>query len=1108
MKHFFTTVMVAILSCTLSVAQWGGGGFGFDFGGGGSAGSGSLSGYTSKTNIDYVGDNHVGHKLDIYYPNDNQATHNVIIHIYGSAWGSNSSKGDADHGTVGKAALEAGYIFVTPNHRTYNDALWPAQINDIKAVVRYLRGNAKELNIDDSFIGISGFSSGGHLASMMGVTNGLKGDVKISSRDGSKSCTIDVEGNLGKYTSSSSWVDAVCDWSGPVDCLDKGCGNPINMSPENDMVGGCSPQSCPEKHASLGTNAYIELNKKNIVPHMVCHGTTDNIVPCCEGEKYRNNLKSAGIYTEWYNPSHGHNVNENYTDEMINFFNKIRSEKAAPQGGGDQGGNQGGEQGGGDTSDSKDNFQIYIAIGQSNMWGNAQVQSSDKATHDRIKMMSTANSRGNVGSWIPAVPPMCAPSSGYSLADNFIRVMADNAPECVTIGIIPVAIAGASFKAFDPNQCGSYFSSSESWLQNMAKEYDNNPYKRIVECAKKAQETGVIKGIIVHQGESDSGQSAWLTMVSTFYNNICKELGLDPSKTPILVGQMLEGGACAGHNTVIAQLPGKISNCGVVKTNNIPGESDRLHFTHDGYKELGKRYAEMMLEMADLNSNCGGGSQGGGSTPQTGAYQGKAADVPGKVEAEFYDEGGSGVAYKDTDTKNEGDAKFRTDEYVDIVKAGNGMAVGYTTTAEWLQYTINVTKAGDYYIGANMSCGTSDPACTISIDGKKVASITGTGVSQDWDTYAIGAASGKVTLTAGEHIMKVQIDAANTNVDYIIFSEESLGGSEGGGDDYTGSACDNYPALSGGTRVQSNSDRRDIGNGFHYEIWYDGKKGSDASMYYFKDKKCAFKSTWNENGDYLARVGLYWGQQNNKNYKALGGDLHCDFNYVIGNGSTGGGYNYIGIYGWTTSAKECEYYIVENTFFGGTAKQQGLYYNTTSRGKYKLDGDEYELWVGTRQDAPSASGNSTFTQIFAVRKTARSCGHISISDHFKNWERLGVDVITGNLYDCKFLCEVGAGKGSFELRYGNIWIGEAADVLETNANVENGIVLAPNPAENYVSVMSNETIEKVELVNTMGQIVSTQYDATNIELSVPAGIYFVQAYTKSGSVYVERLVVK
>ena len=72
---------------------------------------------------------------------------------------------------------------------------------------------------------------------------------------------------------------------------------------------------------------------------------------------------------------------------------------------------------------------------------------------------------------------------------------------------------------------------------------------------------------------------------------------------------MLEGGSCPGHNSVIAQLPNKISNCAVISTSNIPGESDRLHFTHDGYKELGKRYAEKMLTMIDFDGKCPDGSQ-------------------------------------------------------------------------------------------------------------------------------------------------------------------------------------------------------------------------------------------------------------------------------------------------------------------------------------------------------------------------------------------------------------------------------------------------------------------------------------------------------------------
>ena len=314
--------------------QWGGGG-GFNFGGEGSGNSGNIGDYQKKADIDYVGDNHVGHKMDIYFPKDDgKSTHPVVIHIYGSAWGSNNSKGSADLGTVGTAALGAGYILVTPNHRTYNDALYPAQINDIKAVVRYLRGNAQELGVDTSFIAVSGFSSGGHLASLMGVTRNVKDNYTVGS------ATMNIEGNLGRYTGESSWVDAVCDWSGPVDCRDKGCGNPIPMAPENDMVGGCDDRTCPDRHALLGANTFID---ETDAPVFVAHGSSDNIVPQCEGKKFYDNLIAKNVQDCEYHPhSGGHGVEGSLTGDMVKFLNKIKEKKAAAQAQGGEGG-QGGD---------------------------------------------------------------------------------------------------------------------------------------------------------------------------------------------------------------------------------------------------------------------------------------------------------------------------------------------------------------------------------------------------------------------------------------------------------------------------------------------------------------------------------------------------------------------------------------------------------------------------------------------------------------------------------------------------------------------------------------------------------------------------------------------
>ena len=80
------------------------------------------------------------------------------------------------------------------------------------------------------------------------------------------------------------------------------------------------------------------------------------------------------------------------------------------------------------------------------------------------------------------------------------------------------------------------------------------------------------------------------------------------------------------------------------------------------------------------------------------------------------------------------------------------------------------------------------------------------------------------------------------------------------------------------------------------------------------------------------------------------------------------------------------------------------------------------MYTGTRTNAPSITGTSTFTQVFAVRSSARTCGHISVSEHFKNWEKAGVQL--GGLYDCKILCEAGGGTGSIEYTYATMYIGE------------------------------------------------------------------------------------
>ena len=134
----------------------------------------------------------------------------------------------------------------------------------------------------------------------------------------------------------------------------------------------------------------------------------------------------------------------------------------------------------------------------------------------------------------------------------------------------------------------------------MVKEYDGNPYARLVEMAKLAQKDGVIKGILLHQGESNTNDSIWPQKVKGVYDNLIKDLNLNPKNVPLLAGELVNAdqkGACASMNKIIATLPKTISNSYVISSAGCPQRGDGLHFTVVGYRELGKRYAAQMLSL-------------------------------------------------------------------------------------------------------------------------------------------------------------------------------------------------------------------------------------------------------------------------------------------------------------------------------------------------------------------------------------------------------------------------------------------------------------------------------------------------------------------------------
>jgi hypothetical protein len=254
------------------------------------------------------------------------------------------------------------------------------------------------------------------------------------------------------------------------------------------------------------------------------------------------------------------------------------------------------------------NFQIYLCIGQSNMEGAARAELQDSTVNSRFQVMAAvdcANLGRTKGNWYPAVPPLCRCRTNLGPADYFGRTMVEKLPENAKVGVIVVAIGGCKIELFDKENYQSYTETAPGWMKGMIKEYDGNPYGRLVEMAKLAQKDGVIKGILLHQGESNPNDSLWTRKVKGVYDNLMKDLNLNPKNVPLLAGETVHAdqqGICAGFNQIIATLPQTLPNSYVISSAGCADGPDNLHFSAAGYRELGKRYAEKMLELMGIKN--------------------------------------------------------------------------------------------------------------------------------------------------------------------------------------------------------------------------------------------------------------------------------------------------------------------------------------------------------------------------------------------------------------------------------------------------------------------------------------------------------------------------
>jgi acetyl esterase/lipase len=273
-------------------------------------------------NINYAGDELTGHLLDIFLPSKGEAPFPVVITVAGSAFFSNNSKQHAF--SIGKILLKYGFAIVATNHRSSREAIFPAHVNDLKGVVRFLRANASKYRLDTTFIGIAGNSSGGNLAAMMGTSSGVK-NYTVGEK------TVSIEGDIGGNTTESSRVDAVVDWYGPTafERMDS-CGSKMVHdapdSPESVYIGE-SIQNNLDLCALANPITYVD---KNDPPFLVIHGEADPLVPHCQSVLLYKALKKNGVACEMITvPGAGHGGiwEEKYKEKMASFFIEAKNKK-------------------------------------------------------------------------------------------------------------------------------------------------------------------------------------------------------------------------------------------------------------------------------------------------------------------------------------------------------------------------------------------------------------------------------------------------------------------------------------------------------------------------------------------------------------------------------------------------------------------------------------------------------------------------------------------------------------------------------------------------------------------------------------------------------------
>lgn len=181
--------------------------------------------------------------------------------------------------------------------------------------------------------------------------------------------------------------------------------------------------------------------------------------------------------------------------------------------------------------------------------------------------------------------------------------MVANLPEKYRIGIVKCSVSGTKIELWDKDAWKKYLDglpSSDSWKITSSAIYQPSPYQFLVDQAKIAQKDGVIKGILIHQGESNFEDPEWPKKVKKIYGDLMKDLDLKPENVTVLAGEVVNAdhqGEKAAFNEIAKKLPETLPNSYIISSAGLPCNTDHLHFNTVGNREFGRRYAEQMLKV-------------------------------------------------------------------------------------------------------------------------------------------------------------------------------------------------------------------------------------------------------------------------------------------------------------------------------------------------------------------------------------------------------------------------------------------------------------------------------------------------------------------------------